>query len=307
LVKYLLNEATTLEQEQVKEWIAADDANLAYYNQFKKIWDNSRELALNTTVDENKAWQRFQQRIHPAPVRRISFGWMKIAAAIIIVAGIGLSAYWILREPAKEMTVLAHQVVKNDTLPDGSIVTINKGSSISYLSKFRGKTRPVVLKGEAFFNVTPDREKPFIISVNDVQVTVVGTSFNIKDINGSTEVVVETGIVKVTTGGRTVELNAGERIRVEAKNTVLAKEEVSDQLYKYYRTKEFVCDETPLWKLVDVINEAYNSNITIGNPALRDMTLTTTFNNESLDQVLNVISMTFSIKVIKEGDAIILQ
>jgi ferric-dicitrate binding protein FerR (iron transport regulator) len=87
----------------------------------------------------------------------------------------------------------------------------------------------------------------------------------------------------------------------------LTKDEVSDQLYKYYRTKEFVCDETPLWKLVDVINEAYNSHIVIGSPALRDMTLTTTFNNESLEQVLNVISITFNIKIIREGDAIILQ
>ena len=232
---------------------------------------------------------------------------MKIAASVIIIVGIGLLAYWILNDPAKEMTVLAQQTVLNDTLPDGSVVTVNKGSSVSYRSKFKGETRQVALKGEAFFNVTPNKEKPFIVSVNDVLITVVGTSFNVKNINGSTEVVVESGIVKVTRAGNTVEVKADEKIRVDVKDSVLTKEEVSDQLYKYYRTKEFVCDDTPLWKLVDVINEAYNSHIVIGNPALRDMTLTTTFNNESLEQVLNVISITFNIKVIKEGDAIILQ
>jgi ferric-dicitrate binding protein FerR (iron transport regulator) len=120
-------------------------------------------------------------------------------------------------------------------------------------------------------------------------------------------VVVETGIVKVTKAGKNVELRANEETIVEEKDSVLTKEKVSDQLYKYYRTKEFVCDDTPLWKLVEVINEAYNSHVVIGNPALKNMSITTTFNNESLDQVLNVISLTLNIKIIKEGDTINLQ
>jgi len=140
-----------------------------------------------------------------------------------------------------------------------------------------------------------------------VQITVVGTSFNVKTINGNTEVVVETGVVKVTRAGNTVELKANEEVTVRSKDSILTKEKVSDQLYKYYRTKEFVCDDTPLWKLVEVINEAYNSHIVIGNPALRNMSITTTFNNESLDQVLNVISLTLNITIIKEGDTITLQ
>lgn len=291
----------------MRRWLVADDANVTYYNQLKKIWDDSRQLAQTATVDENRAWQKFQQRIHPAPVRHTAFGWIRIAASVIIIAAIGLLAYWALNNPAKEMTMVAQQTVLNDTLPDGSVVTVNKGSSISYLSKFKGKTRPVALKGEAFFNVKPNKEKPFIISVNDVQITVLGTSFNVKNINGNTEVVVETGIVKVTGAGKTVELKANEKVVMDAKDSVVAKEEVSDQLYKYYRTKEFVCDDTPLWKLVEVINEAYQSHVVIGNPALRDMGLTTTFHNESLEQVLNVISITFDIKVIKEGDTVILQ
>jgi transmembrane sensor len=305
-VKYLLNEATADEQQQVKQWLN-DDTNLAYYNQLKKIWDDSRQLALTSTVDENKAWQKFQQRVHVAPVRRMRFGWIRVAASIAIVVGIGLLAFWMFNDRTREITVVAQQTVLNDTLPDRSVVTVNKGSSISYLSKFQGETRQVNLKGEAFFHVTPNKKKPFVISVNDVQITVVGTSFNVKAINGNTEVVVETGIVKVTRAGKTVELKANEELLVNAKDSALTKEKVSDQLYKYYRTKEFVCDDTPLWKLVEVINEAYNSHIVIGNPALKDMSITTTFNNESLEQVLNVISITFNIKIIKEGDNIILQ
>jgi ferric-dicitrate binding protein FerR (iron transport regulator) len=86
--------------------------------------------------------------------------------------------------------------------------------------------------------------------VNEVLVTVVGTSFNIKSENGNTEIVVETGIVRVTRSGKTVELIAGEKIIMSANGSNATKEKVSDKLYNYYRSKEFVCDDTPLWKLV---------------------------------------------------------
>ncbi|MEI9809829.1 MAG: FecR domain-containing protein [Bacteroidota bacterium] len=314
LVKYLLGEATATEEEQVRQWLNADVLNVDYFNQLKQVWDTSRELAATSVADENKAWEKFQRRItevkeEKSPVASNRFGWMKIAASIIIVAGIGLAAYWMVSKNStvKEMLVQAGQDVIKDTLPDGSVVTINKGSAITYLSKFKSDTRGIALKGEAFFNVTPDKKKPFIISVNDVQITVVGTSFNVKSSNGHTEIVVETGIVRVTKAGKTIELRAEEKLITTPADTALAKEEVSDHLYNYYRTKEFVCDDTPLSKLVEVLNEAYGVNIIIGRNELSNLRMNTTFYNESLDQVLNVISLTFSIKITREGNKIILQ
>jgi len=206
------------------------------------------------------------------------------------------------------MVAQTGQNVLVDTLSDGSVITLNKRSTITYPSKFKGNTRTIALKGEAFFNVAPDKKKPFIISVNDVRVTVVGTSFNIKSENGSTEVVVETGIVRVTRSGKTVELNAGEKIVMDAKDSTTVKEAVSDKLYNYYRSKEFVCDETPLWKLVQVLNEAYDSKIIIGRKELNEKRITTTFYNESLEKILEIIHLTFDITVIKKEDGqIILQ
>jgi len=297
----------------VKEWIDAGEANRDYFEQLRRIWDTSKQLALQSTADENKAWERFQQRVgrkdEPAviiPAKK--FPWLRIAAAAILIMGIGILGYlWMHRQtPPEQLLVQAQQNVLIDTLPDGSFITLNKQSSVSYPATFTGGTRDVALKGEAFFNVAPDKKKPFVIRVNDVQVTVVGTSFNIKSEGANTEVVVETGIVRVTRAGNTIELKAGEKITVAGTDS-LVKETVTDQLYNYYRTREFVCDNTPLWKLVEVINEAYGVNITIGRQELRDQPLNTTFNNESLDQVLHVISLTFDITVTRNGNQIILQ
>jgi ferric-dicitrate binding protein FerR (iron transport regulator) len=82
---------------------------------------------------------------------------------------------------------------------------------------------------------------------------------------------------------------------------------VEDKLYNYYRSKEFVCDDTPLWKLVEVLNEAYGVNIVIENKELRGLRLNTTFNNESLDTILDIVSQTFGITYTKEADRIILK
>jgi len=307
----MLNEASAEEKHEITQWLNNRDSNIAYYNELKKVWDTSRELASQSTVDENKAWEKFSGLIRREEAkqvsRRIGFTRIKIAASVILLVGLGLTANLLFNRPVKEIVVQTLQNPITDTLPDGSVITINKGSSISYPSGFKEKSRSLTLKGEAFFHITPDRKRPFIITVNDVQVMVVGTSFNVKNADGNTEVIVESGIVRVSKAGNMIDLRANEKLKVEANSTVFVKERVNDRLYNYYRTKEFVCDDTPLWRLVEVVNEAYHTHIAFGNTALKDLKLNTTFNNESLDQVLNVISLTFDIRINKEGDRIILQ
>jgi len=315
LVKHLLGEASPEEEQAVMDWLKENAAHQEYYNQFKQIWDSSKELAAASTIDENKAWQKFKQRIadpkkEAAIVEPNRFSWREVAASIILLLGLTLGIRFFNKtgdKPAELITTVSEQNVLIDTLSDGSVVTLNKESFIQYPSKFNGNTRSVALKGEAFFNVAPDKKKPFIITVNDVQVEVVGTSFNVKNENGNTEVVVETGIVRVTKAGKTTELIAGEKLFLPANDSATTKEAVSDKLYNYYRSKEFVCDETPLWKLVEVLNEAYDANISIGRKELRDLQLNTTFNNESLDKVLEVIHLTFDIIVVRKDGQIILQ
>ena len=95
---------------------------------------------------------------------------------------------------------------------------------------------------------------------------------------------------------------------INTNDSVATKQKVTDKLYNYYRTKEFVCDDTPLWKLVQVLNEAYGTKIIIGRKELNNMQITTTFYNESLEKVLEVIHLTLDITVIKKEDGqIILQ
>lgn len=205
------------------------------------------------------------------------------------------------------MLVESGQAIRNDTLPDGSVVVLNKTSSLQYPKTFHTKKRNVTLTGEAFFNIRPNPEQPFVIEVNGLQVTVLGTSFNIKTQKNKTEVLVETGTVQVSYNGKTQILRAGEKMLTVADSALGPVQPVNNQLYKYYRTKEFVCEDTPLWQLADALNEAYGANIIIGRKALYNLPITTTFINESLERVLQVIHLTFDIKVTRTAGSIILE
>ena len=313
LVKYLAEEATPPEQELIEVWIGTSEINRRYFRHLQLIWNESQKLASRTAVDENKAWQRFQRKLKKSATAGNSlrgFGWWRVAASIIIIAGIAWLLSSLLEKGSSEPPIL-HIVsvneVKKDTLPDGSFATLNKNSVLTYPAAFKGKTRKVKLKGEAFFNVTPNKQKPFIIDVNDVQVKVVGTSFNVKSTKGETEIIVETGIVQVTKADTTIELKAGQRILFEAVDTAAEVVASDDKLYNYYVSRTFVCDNTPLWKLVEKLNEAYDVNISIRRDPLKKLPLTVTFDDESLDVILDVISQTLMIKVSRKDNEIILE
>lgn len=315
LVKYLLGEATTAEQETVKQWIQAGNHNRKYFEHFELIWQQSKQLEARSTVNVDDAWARFKQRTEeqrsatktiemPQPART---GWMRAAAAVVLLAGVAGLLYFFVSNRQPEMMALRSEgnaIVQ--TLPDGTVVTLNKNSVLTYPESFDGSSRPVKLEGEAFFDVTPDKSKPFTIEVNEVMVTVVGTSFNIKSSEEKTEVIVETGMVEVAKKEFGVKLNPNEKAVVLKNEDRPVKSASEDDLYNYYRTKEFVCDGTPLWRLADVLSEVYGVQIET-SARVRNQPISTTFSNESLDGILSVISETFRIEVERNGNHIILK
>lgn len=300
----MLGITTPAEQHSVEAWMAADSANAKYYEHFRLIWDESKKLAAVSTVNEDDAWKRFQQRVSTnensggARIIKTDFStWRRnLAIAATLLVLLGAAGFWFMKASRPQHTVYASNAVRLDTLPDGSFVTLNKQSSISYANSF-SKERHVKLEGEAFFNVAQDPGRPFVIKVNDVTVKVLGTSFNIKSVNGKTEVIVETGAVEVTKQHHSVQLQRNEKAIVTDKDDAPVKQSNTDELYNYYRTQTFVCNNTPLWKLVDILNEAYGVNIVIANAAKRDLPISVTFSNSSLDSTLKIIGLTYGITV----------
>lgn len=309
LVKYLLKEATDEETAQVQQWIDENEENKKHYEQLKQIWDASEHLIVNSTVDEEDAWSRLQQRIRNEESKKKKvFTWKKVTLGIaaglllFITAGTFYNLW-----SHQELTLASNDTVLTDTLSDGTVVTLNKHTTLNFSRKFSGNERGVVLNGEAFFNVAPDKQMPFIIKANESNIKVVGTSFNVNSSAERTEVIVTTGIVEVSKNEDKVVLHPNEKALVSNDRSTILKQLNDDQLYNYYYSKEFVCNGTPLYKLVDVLSQAYGKEIVIANRNLSNLPLTATFRNESLDDVLTVISETFNISVSQENGKVILR
>ncbi|WP_143307028.1 FecR domain-containing protein [Chitinophaga vietnamensis] len=315
LVKYLLRIAEPDEQVAVEQWLAADPEHQRYFDHFRLIWDESKKLAAVSTVNENDAWQRFQQRVnnnndHGARIVEMQprrNNWLRIAAAVTVLLGATGAWFWWQGHSSANMNIIqTAMAIRLDTLPDGSMVTLNKLSKLSYPASF-GKVRQVKLEGEAFFNIATDPSKPFVLKVNDVEVKVLGTSFNVKSSGGQTEVIVETGAVEVVKNKNSVQLKSHEKATVADNQDAPVKQDNTDELYNYYRTSSFVCNDTPLWKLANILQEAYGVHITIADSSKRNMPITTTFANSSLDSILRIISLTYNITVDRDGDQITLK
>jgi ferric-dicitrate binding protein FerR (iron transport regulator) len=312
LVKYLLGETNAAENREAERWINENEANGKYYADFKLIWQESERIAALNDPDEDGAWTRLQNRItktgnqqtqHLKPASK--YTWLRIAASLLLISAIGYFAY---NQFWKTNIINNNSLVTlTQHLPDGSSVTLNSNSQISYPNHFRGGQRLVQLSGEGFFKITPNKTKPFIIKINAVTVSVVGTSFNVKNIKGKTEVIVETGLVSVNSHGTAALLHPGQKVIVDEHINNLVVQETKGSLYNYYITKALICDRTSLYELVDKLNQVYGSHIQIANKQLHNLPITTTFKGQTLQQVLNVIAETFKIKVESKGNVILLK
>lgn len=315
-MKYLLGEATADEREAVSAWIAAREENRRYFDHFKMIWEQSRTLAAVSSVDTDQAWSRFKTRISGSgdttavilpfkPARKTN--WLKVAGVAASLLVISTLAYYFTVVSRKEIVLASTDKVLVDTLPDGSVVTLNKHSTLAYAKDFNRTTREVKLTGEAFFNVTPDKQKPFDIKVDEVKVHVVGTSFNVKNNAEATEVVVETGVVRVGLVNKAVKVLPNQKVVVRKKDRELKVQRNQDDLYNYYRTREFVCNNTPLYQLADALSTAYGVKIVIRDERVRNLRWNTTLKEMPLNDILKLITQQFNLSIEQKDGEILLQ
>lgn len=301
LIKFLLKETSEEENTAIQEWLAAEPANISQFIEFEKIWEASKSLAPTSKVDEEQAWNTFKEKTTKLnkkeeavvlPLKK-NYTWLKVAA--VFVLAIGAWTLYQLMTPVAYTELTASNEVLLKTLPDGSELTINKKTQLSYASDFKNNRSVRLDSGEVFFSVAHDKTRPFVIKADQVSVEVVGTSFNVKHYKNQTQVIVETGIVKVRLGNEEIRLIKGERVSISNVTKKLIKEQSEDQLYNYYRSKQFICTGNTLAEVAQVLSEAYDVRINIA-PAAQHLTLFTTLKlTSTLDENLKLICNTFEL------------
>jgi ferric-dicitrate binding protein FerR (iron transport regulator) len=309
----MLDEASSQERAFVEQWLSESGENKKYYDDFKFIWDASKKLEIPNKVNEEEVWQRFQQKVNSTKEknRRISFSfiaqhWQKMAAVGVILI-VGIWVYFTRYGSSNDAIVLkTEEKVKTATLPDGSKITLNKNTTLTYEGDKKSNQRAIIMEqGEAFFDVKPNKQKPFVVETQNITITVVGTSFNVKNTNSVTEIIVESGIVRVSSCGSEVELHAKEKAIIRQDR--IFKESNNDELYRFYRSRELIASSTPLSRVAELLSEAYGKQIVLEDEELSQLELTASFKNASLNIILDVIGETFDLEVENQDNKIILR
>lgn len=230
LAKYTAGEADAVESAEAEQWVAAHETNEKYAGQLHRIWEECGKAAFTGSIDEWAAWQNFRHRLVENPGTTAAWGWLKVAAIVLIMAGLGAGIYTLYHSKSDTPEVLHYfsgNKVRTDTLPDGSIARLSENSVLSYPPSFRKDQRRLRLSGQCFFNVLPDRDRPFVIDANDVTVKVIGTSFTIRASGSETEIQVMTGVVRVIKHMDSVQLSADQKMTIFLKDSSLVTQDTS--------------------------------------------------------------------------------
>jgi ferric-dicitrate binding protein FerR (iron transport regulator) len=323
IAKYFAGECNKQESDELIRWRDANIENEQLFNQVKKDIEIINLNKSMNKVNVESAWEKVRNRIQEdeqkLPLREekntrfIMTPVFKYAAAIIIILGIGFFSNKVYQKISGEKITNEYASIaeqgKEIILPDGSKVVLNANSKISYPAKFASAERKVRLEGEAYFDVTKNPEQPFIIDAEDAEVRVLGTSFNVNaSIPGSkVEVFVETGLVQLARKNRQDEkvlINPGDVGILYSDQ--LVKEKNQNENIIAWKTKEIVFREDNLGEVVRVLNNVYKTNIEFKNPDLLNLKYTSTFRNQEIDSILNVICLTFDLKTETKDNTIYL-
>lgn len=246
-------------------------------------------------------------------------GWLyrklvfRIAAAAILLLGIGLT-YFLLQPAQPQLLTVSVPYGKRMEvqLPDSSKVWLNSGSTIQYPSKFSSADRTVLLKeGEAFFEVTHDAHKPFIIHSGSVDVSVLGTSFEISAFakDKETKVTVSTGKVGVlqpTINRHANFLLPGEREIIDRITHQIQTVKVDPSDIAAWRTQQLIFQDEPLLSVLHTLERTYNVHFEIKNKRLIQERITTRFKNQTIDNVLTALSFSNHFTYTKANDQLII-
>jgi ferric-dicitrate binding protein FerR (iron transport regulator) len=279
--------------------------------------DNMKER-----FDVDKAWSKLYNRMEGsgdlvnngsvAVVRRISMGslFMRIAASLLLVIMLG-SAMLIITGRFQNVKVTASLDERGKVveLPDGSHVYLNKDTRLTYPKHFGIRNREVKLDGEAFFEVTPDKSKPFRIYAGNARVKVLGTSFNVnaRKKNSEVEVYVTTGIVELSETANTANrilIRPGNMGVINRSAVKITKAKNANAIA--WKTGELVFSDTPLNEVIPILNDIYNAKIIAKEVEIKNVSIFGNYHGDPLDHILKAIALGAELTIVKSGDTIYL-
>ena len=306
---YFFDRLSMREEEEVQKFICANNGSQELDNALRELFDES--LAAS---DQQIRRRSVLKRTVPYLVAAAAALALLIIIPVTYKAGLNTGEERIAAIEWIEVSV-PYGEKQSVTLADGTVLHLNSGSRLTYPAAFSGSTRTVFMDGEAYLDVAKDPEHPFIIKSPSIDIKVLGTSFNFKNFaqERTAELLLMEGSVEasvtIPNDTRVVRLKPGDRLHYNRENGNLDVARFNPADYKaFYQDNALHFYDMEMADIAQELSRRFNCEIVVLDEQLATRRYFSIFtNNETLDQILSVMSSDGKMSVRRSGKTIYLQ
>jgi len=304
---YLSGDLSDKDRSMVYEWRKDSPENEALYLESLKAWEAIPLLHEMEQFNSFEALKKVNTRLSQSNYSR----WMiniQRAAAILLLPLLVYSGYLTIRnlsmkklpeEYVMMQTVTSRQgMVTQFSLADGTKVWLNSGSELQFPILFTGDMREVKLRGEAFFEVSKNEKQPFRVNARELNIDVLGTSFDVVSYEEDTqsEVILIEGKVSLSAeDGQVIReygtIHPGQRAVFKEESREVCAHEVEVDKYISWRDGNLIFRDDPMEDVIRRLNRWFNVEIVVNDPEIESYIYTATFRDENLEQVLKLLKL----------------
>ncbi|NTG76030.1 FecR family protein [Agrobacterium rhizogenes] len=285
-------DATDLDRADFQCWLHADPSHAAAYDEMNALWGSLRDAPVS--LDSLKA-----RRSSGARAVGLAVMLGVIAASSYTIQQLGLIDRW----RADYYTDVGE--VRSVVLEDGTQVDLDTDTAIA-VRYTAGERRVELLRGQAFFDVTKNPARPFVVDEGQLSATALGTHYSVQAPTGSLPqmVQVEEGIVEVKTGDDDTVLRAGDAMTVDASGkATFAKADVANETA--WRQGKLVFSATPLSKVAETLARYRRGRVLVVDAQAADRKVSGVFDLSNTDEALAIIESNLPVSVTRVTDALV--
>lgn len=309
---YFSGEISEKDRTIVDIWRQESPENEKEFRQIQEAWYAYPNLHEMEQYDAFEALLKVNLRVTEQQKRNWITRFQRIAA-ILIIPLMFFSSYLFIKnqiikesipsEPIWQTLSTPPGVKSRFFLPDSTSVWLNSSSSISYPVAFTGEIRHVKVKGEAYLDVRKDKKHPFVVDLGKINVKVLGTRFDVINYEkeSKTEILLESGKISLLQGTGEdqkviANLKPGELAVFRKENDILKVKSVQTAKYTAWKEGKLIFQDDSMDDVVRKLNRWFNVEIEVADPQLLDYIYTAKFQNESIDQILELLTISAPIR-----------
>lgn len=338
LILDYMNGVLSLEKEKkLTEWIASSPQNTSHFTKTVAYWELTTTLKTSKKYNPEKAWKKLIYRINPK-VRYMkairNYGKIAVIFLFAFISSFYFYQFIVFDRQEIKAAMIINEVPLGSrsqvTLPDGSKVWINAGSKLTYHTDFDRENRELKLEGEAYFDVTTNKCRPFLVEAHGLKVKATGTRFNVRAYHD--EDFIETTLVEGKVSINRFEKDKSDEVILAPNQKLTVYKAISEttrqqgeklsnyhkdekinpsplaikkvelvsnietRIYTSWKDEEWIIKKEELGSLAEKLERRYDAKLIFIDEFIKKYSYSGTLRDETLEQVLHVISQTSPIQ-----------